>query len=643
MNTAITYIFKHKHYKDVISKYQEVIVNYYSALSVWATYINFTRNSSFESKEFIATNISTIKKVAAWINNYENLRKTSNEGLKWFFSETGYSEAPIMSYREYKLVAEQVIEIKKLQNYEDIYCQLVSKHKEATERFIGKKAETHSYLEKKDIALHKKEVQNISSILRTAQLCEAEYPRAWKYFSKDRPLYSIPLDELETIQDTDFCSKDEFLRLYENNPELIKIILGPNLIPIHSFNKDAIEQEEAIVNILASESNSTIEKFNESIQLGNTNEHKCAILDSLVYGDNFHDFADSFSINDFYQLRKKFDNLGVHFDVAAQKTKENKDYIKAFNNAKSGNNVIYIQDYLRIVTEGSDLYEYVTRYSEETERREKAQRLQINYPKGFKALFCITNLDTCPVSEILTILNAEERIRAKDRILKEQEKHFEEVARKKQELRELKSCVSSWPQPTRSMVNCFSLYYYYPTNCVWVASEDEWDVRNLIWDFKANPNKPQSESEIISRHKTAMMEIIPDLERVIDYFFGNRKNKLTLVCIPSSKRVVTQRRYKDLSEELCKTTGMTNGYDYVNVSSEGEARHLGGTNQAQFSVDANFFKDRYVILFDDVITSGASMERFKRLLETNGAKVIGGLSIGKTKHERQSHNPIELI
>ena len=88
---------------------------------------------------------------------------------------------------------------------------------------------------------------------------------------------------------------------------------------------------------------------------------------------------------------------------------------------------------------------------------------------------------------------------------------------------------------------------------------------------------------------------------------------------------------------------MDNGYSHVHVVSDGEATHLGGSDLAQFSIDSSYFKDRYIILFDDVITSGASMERFKRMLESAGATVIGGLSIGRTRHERQSSNPIDQI
>ena len=88
---------------------------------------------------------------------------------------------------------------------------------------------------------------------------------------------------------------------------------------------------------------------------------------------------------------------------------------------------------------------------------------------------------------------------------------------------------------------------------------------------------------------------------------------------------------------------MRNGYNYVSVISDGEAKHMGGTSSAQYSIDTSYFKDKYIVLFDDVITSGRSMESFKRQLEIAGAIVICGISIGKTRHERQYSNPIDDI
>lgn len=165
----------------------------------------------------------------------------------------------------------------------------------------------------------------------------------------------------------------------------------------------------------------------------------------------------------------------------------------------------------------------------------------------------------------------------------------------------------------------------------------------MIWDFKANPNRSQPESEIRFRHERAMNKVLPLFKKVMSHYFGSNTSKLTLVCIPSSKKIVTERRYKDFSHELCSITGMDNGYDYISVLQEGEAKHLGGTTQAQISINGSFFRDRYIVLLDDVITSGMSMEMTKNLLEQAGAHVIAGLSIGRTKHEREYSNPIDNL
>ena len=82
--------------------------------------------------------------------------------------------------------------------------------------------------------------------------------------------------------------------------------------------------------------------------------------------------------------------------------------------------------------------------------------------------------------------------------------------------------------------------------------------------------------------------------------------------------------------------GMINAYSHISVVTEREERHLGGSgmNTNQLSFDEDFFKGKYVLLFDDVITRGDSMRTFKSKMETLGAIVVGGLALGKTKHER---------
>lgn len=90
---------------------------------------------------------------------------------------------------------------------------------------------------------------------------------------------------------------------------------------------------------------------------------------------------------------------------------------------------------------------------------------------------------------------------------------------------------------------------------------------------------------------------------------------------------------------------MINAYDYITVIKESEEKKFGGSGitTANVSFNEDFFKAKNVLLFDDIITKGESMLRFKRKMESLGACVIGGISIGKTKHERQQSNSIDDI
>lgn len=649
MNAFFTYIFKHKHYKEVIAIFEQATTKYIDAFKIWCEKVGLNEYESYSSKEFISSSFEKIKEVSKWLGTYNRIKNTQREALLWIFQEKGLSSIPTLKYDEYQFIHDEIHRIGVIQGYINTYEALKRDNIEAINRFLSVSKTSHTNDEIQRIALSKDEIYRISKTLNNAHSCELKYKDAWKVFSKGRSFENIPLTELQTIKKDSFETKDQFLRIYDKDSNLISLILGNTMLPVDSFDKEAIEQEEDIVVILASRNLEPIEPFQANIHVDNEKELKRAILDSVRYGDDCN-FAATFTIAKFYSLRSEFDVIGVQFDDAVKKVKSNYDAIKAYNSANSGENKVFIEDYLRSVSERSPLYQYIEVYQNEKRQRDEAKRIKSNYPKGFNTIFGTLDLDTCSLQYVQSVIDSRERIVNKENELNkierqriEAERRRQEEIQKRQELRDLKSCVSTWPQPSRSSVDCFSLYYYYPTTCPWDASEDEWDVRNLIWDFKANPNRPQSLTEITNRHQRAMNEVIPDLKRVLRRYFGSKVSKLTLVCIPSSKRIVSERRYKDFSEQLCNETGITNGYSHVHIAEEGDAAHLGGVVQAQFSVDGSFFKDKYVILFDDVITSGRSMERFKRLLESAGANVIGGLSIGKTKHERQGSNPIDQI
>lgn len=217
---------------------------------------------------------------------------------------------------------------------------------------------------------------------------------------------------------------------------------------------------------------------------------------------------------------------------------------------------------------------------------------------------------------------AEEERQRKEREQREKEE------RKRNALPFLRRCVSSWDTLAYNFPYNFLLYYY-PTTCDFEATEDEWDDRWLVWNFKNTPGKTSEEE-----HEEALDEVIPRLTSLLEDTFGNYLDMLTLVCIPASSEANNNARFEDFSERLANETDMDNAFDHIQVVKDATPKHLGGTGTPILHFDEDYFNGRYVLLFDDVITKGNSMLRFKKKLETLGATVIAGVSIGKTTHER---------
>lgn len=216
----------------------------------------------------------------------------------------------------------------------------------------------------------------------------------------------------------------------------------------------------------------------------------------------------------------------------------------------------------------------------------------------------------------------------------EQKRQDAEERRKNDQLQvksKLISAVSSWDTFVGGLRYSYQ-FYYYPTTCEFEATEEEWYYRRLVWDFKNTPGKTSPVS-----HQIALDKAIPMIkDKLLSTFDEGCRKHLTLVCIPASSQVKTQARYEEFSNRICYELEMTNAYPHITVVSEKEEKHLGGSglDTSKLHFNEEFFKGKYVLLFDDIITKGNSMITFKRKMEALGAIVIGGLSLGKTKHER---------
>ena len=192
----------------------------------------------------------------------------------------------------------------------------------------------------------------------------------------------------------------------------------------------------------------------------------------------------------------------------------------------------------------------------------------------------------------------------------------------------MKACVSDWHITRYGFYHAY-LYEYLKTTAPREADEYEWDIRHLIWAFKNDPNKQDRQYS----YRAALNEIVPKYERKLRDTFGSLLSDMTLVCLPASNSEKNRRRWQEFSKKVCSDLDMWNAYDYIHIEQEAIPKHLGGDGQAVLSFNQSFFNGKYVILCDDIKTTGSSLQRMKYKLESMGATVICSLTIGMTIHE----------
>ena len=207
------------------------------------------------------------------------------------------------------------------------------------------------------------------------------------------------------------------------------------------------------------------------------------------------------------------------------------------------------------------------------------------------------------------------------------------LQRKEQEklnlINSLPACVISWNSHSNSSLKHKYFYDYYPYGMYKDnASSYMWEAWKTVWNFKNDPTKFISSSD----HSSALNNVIAKVENTLRSTFGSKTEYLTFVCLTASTQRKTELRFKEFANKVCTNLNMTNAYDYIKVSGDGSAKHEGGTGVGEKSYFSSFFRDKYVVLFDDVRTTGNSIERERRTLESFGAKVLCVITIAQTTH-----------
>lgn len=163
-----------------------------------------------------------------------------------------------------------------------------------------------------------------------------------------------------------------------------------------------------------------------------------------------------------------------------------------------------------------------------------------------------------------------------------------------------------------------SFFDYLPTK--YEASEREWEIRRMIWDFK-NGKRSRGVAELVAR-------------QIREQFKADTGN-IVFVCIPASTQEINTARYCTFSNEVCRLAGTINAFEYITIEGERVAIHETKcskvvTNVQVIDIKKEFFKGKKVLLFDDMLTKGYSYARFACELERYGAEVLGGYFLGRT-------------
>lgn len=235
----------------------------------------------------------------------------------------------------------------------------------------------------------------------------------------------------------------------------------------------------------------------------------------------------------------------------------------------------------------------------------RAKTIARNSPSGFKRYFPELSAMTVTASEARAILQKESSISEYETFLTR-----------------IKSSVSGWG--TVHGVPHYFFYYYYPVRFQNVSTDSE-EARRLVYRFKDGADHERVKDLVISKLRST--------------FSSSDLSQMTFVCIPASTISVNRSRYEAFSREVCSSLDMWNGFEHIAISREKTPSHLGGTDSAEYSFDRSFFKDKHVILFDDIVTRGGSVSSMKTNLESLGARVICAISIGRTFSDWNGQTP----
>ena len=229
----------------------------------------------------------------------------------------------------------------------------------------------------------------------------------------------------------------------------------------------------------------------------------------------------------------------------------------------------------------------------------KARKIAERYRDSFMFYFRSYNYYITDYQKAIKVIE-------KESLLEESEELF----------KRFNSAFSEWERICR--IPYFYFFNYYPkrrykTNNLSMISLK---ARNLIYQFMDG-----------SYDSFAPLFI----EKLQATFAKEDIKKMCLVCNPASTNYNNRKRFKDFSNRVSFELGIEDSYEHVVVEKDEIPLYLGGSGEeAQFKIDKDFFHNKYIILFDILITKFSSLVKVINMLEECGAVIICMMSVGRT-------------
>lgn len=152
-------------------------------------------------------------------------------------------------------------------------------------------------------------------------------------------------------------------------------------------------------------------------------------------------------------------------------------------------------------------------------------------------------------------------------------------------------------------------------------------VRNFIYGFK-------------SGKKWAVNRAAELVSNSLLHWYGDECKNFVIACVPASTEKENRKRFRHFVSVVSKKCGMKSTNNHIHVIGERDALHRSVNHMVKednytIYIDKEFFLGKTVIIFDDLITTGTTANRFAELLTQAGATVKGGLFLARTMFNKQ--------